>query len=87
MPLPRRASAWPYWHGPLREDPRDAGAKHPTEGRYKILRDGTDPPEVYELSILTGIILMRSKIQQLSRVAAAFQNAAISLKIAHRLEW
>ena len=36
------------------------------------------------MSILSGIIFMRSKTQKSSRVAAVFQNAAISLKVTHR---
>jgi len=43
-----------------------------------------DRSKVYELSILSGMTFMQTEIQQSSRVAAVFQDAAISLKIAHR---
>jgi hypothetical protein len=43
-----------------------------------------DRSKVYELSILSGMTFMQTEIQQPNRVAAVFQNAAISLKIAHR---
>ena len=36
------------------------------------------------MSILSGMTFMQTKTQQPNRVAAVFQNAAVSLKIAHR---